>query len=485
MVVLDVVVTDRSGKPASPLSKDDFTILEDGKPQTIASFESPEAHKYAIPKLDAQQGDRRTQSVSSALTILVIDGLNTPLLDQSYAREAVAKFLRSHGPKLTQPTSLMLVTDTRLELVHDYTQDAGALLDALKRNKAELPFRYGANDYALGETERLLDSLSCLERIAAANMNYAGRKNVVWIGQGFPVLNFSRMGATSGPTIESDHQHRLIRLVSDTANEMWNARLAIYTIDPRGLQVNSAGADSAQPPQMDSPTLVDDPTGLRVFESIATETGGKILFNRNDVDVAVADSVNDGSSYYTLSYYPSNRNWNGKFRNIKVAISKPSVQARTRTGYYAAPDALDSDATLDSVLASAVKNPLPYRGLAMSVSFKILPGSPRTARFTVAADRHDLGWETMPNGDHRCQIMLVAMSVSRKERVAKTDVKALEGIVKAGKFEKQMDKPMLFTFTGDLPADAVRLRVVVRDDKTGNIGTEDLSTGEARMARAN
>jgi hypothetical protein len=59
--VLDVVVTDRSGKPASPLSKDDFTILEDGKPQTIASFESPEAHKYAIPKLDAQQTDRRTR----------------------------------------------------------------------------------------------------------------------------------------------------------------------------------------------------------------------------------------------------------------------------------------------------------------------------------------------------------------------------------------------------------------------------------------
>jgi VWFA-related protein len=485
LVVLDVVVTDRSGKPASPLSKDDFTILEDGKPQTIASFESPEAHKYAIPKLDAQQTDRRTQSVSSALTILVIDGLNTPLVDQAYAREAVVKFLRSHGPKLTQPTSLMLVTDTRLELVHDYTQDAGALLDALKRNKAELPFRYGANDYALGETERLLDTLSCLERIAAANMNYAGRKNVVWIGQGFPFLNFSRMGATRGPSIESDYQHRLIRLGSDTANEMWNARLAIYTIDPRGLQVNSAGANSAQPPQTDSPTLVDDPTGLRLFESIASETGGKITFNRNDVDVAVADSVNDGSFYYTLSYYPSNRNWNGKFRNIKVAISKPSVQARTRTGYYAAPDAPDSDATLDSVLASAVKNPLPYRGLAMSVSFKILPGSPRTARFTVAADRHDLGWETMPNCDHRCQIMLVAMSVSRKERVAKTDIKALEGIVKAGKFEKQMEKPMLFTFTGDLPVDAVRLRVVVRDDKTGNIGTEDLSTSESRMARAN
>src|SRR5579859_7875525 len=80
--------------------------------------------------------------------------------------------------------------------------------------------------------------------------------------------------------------------------------------------------------------------------------------------------------------------------------------------------------------------------------------------------------------------MVVAMSVSRKERVAKTDIKALEGIVKAGKFERQMDKSMLFTFTGDLPADAVRLRVVVPDDKTGNIGTSDLSAGETRIAKA-
>jgi len=266
------------------------------------------------------------------------------------------KFLRSHGPKLTQPTSLMLVTDTRLELVHDYTQDAGALLGALKRNKAELPFRYGANDYALGETERLLDTLSCLERIAAANMNYAGRKNGVWIGQGFPVLNFSRMGATRGPSIESDYQHRLIRLVSDTANEMWNARLAIYTIDSRGLQVNSAGANSAQPPQTDSPTLVDDPTGLRLFESIARETGGKITFNRNDVDVdvAVVDSVNDGSSYYTLSYYPSNRNWMESFATSRSRFQNPV--SRLARALVIAPNPTLPTATPRSIPCSPVRS---------------------------------------------------------------------------------------------------------------------------------
>jgi VWFA-related protein len=251
LVVLDVVVADKSGKPASQLSKDDFTILEDGKPQTVASFESPEAHKYAIPKLDAQQPDRRTQNLSSALTILVIDALNTPFLDQAYARESVTKFLRTHGPKLPQPTSLMLVTDTQLELLHDYTQDSGALSAALKHRSAEFPFRYEANNASRGESERLMDTLSCLEKIAAANMNFAGRKNVIWIGQGFPSLNFARMGLNAGPGgpaapggvsgLDSDFQHRLIRLVSQTANEMWNAPRHLHHRSPR-----SAGQDAGR-----------------------------------------------------------------------------------------------------------------------------------------------------------------------------------------------------------------------------------------------
>src|SRR5579859_1965586 len=106
---------------------------------------------------------------------------------------------------------------------------------------------------------------------------------------------------------------------------------------------------------------------------------------------------------------------------------------------------------------------------------------PNDALRLSAGGRYLLGLRPEPRTRPRGTlifIMVVAMSVSRKERVAKTDIKALEGIVKAGKFERQMDKPMLFTFTGDLLADAVRLRVVVRDDKTGNIGTSDLSAGE-------
>jgi VWFA-related protein len=470
MVVLDVVVTDKSGRPVSNLSRNDFMITEDKTPQVIADFERPDQHRYSITTEDSKPGERERsgRNVASAVTILVIDCLNTEFLDTAYAREMVTKYLRTHGPRLPQPTSIMMITDTQLELVHDYTEDAAALAEALKRHAAEFPFRYASSQTVLGDLDRLQDTLNSLEKIAAANMNFAGRKNVIWISQGFPSLNLSTTSSLSPGTVgpDADLQRRLMAAVSTTANEMWDARLAVYTIDPRGLKVLG-------------PSAMDVPTGMKTFENIAPQTGGKIFLNRNDVDVAMANSVDDGSDYYTLSYYPKNTNWDGNFRHIRVTLGRPDLEARTRTGYYAKAEGPDTDTKIDRELAEAVKNPLPYRGLGVTVSYKTLGGTPRMARYTIAADRHDLGWRPAPDGDRRCSIMVVAMSVSRKERVVKNDVKALEGAVKEAKFDKEMGKPMIFTFTGDLPVDAARVRVVVRDDKTGKIGSADLSVGEA------
>ncbi|HTW57630.1 MAG TPA: VWA domain-containing protein [Terriglobales bacterium] len=468
-VVLDVVVTDQSGRPVSNLTRNDFTITEDKNPQIIALFERPDQHRYEISTVEdkARERERIEHSVSPALTILVIDALNTELQDTAYAREVVRKYLHTHGPRLPQPTALMVVTDSQLELIHDYTDDADLLQDALKRHAAEFPLRQGANHATPGDLDRLADTLHYLEQIAAANMNFAGRKNVIWIGHGFPAVNLAQPSLSGARGVAGPHgdlRRRLMTAVSTTANEMWDSRLAIYTIDPQGLKALGPGA-------------MDIPSGMKAFENIAAQTGGKSFFNRNDADVALADSVDDGADYYTLSYYPTNKTWDGKFRNIQVTLARPGLEARTRSGYYAAPDLPDTDAKIDSELADAVKNPLPYRGLDITVSYKILRGTPRMTRYVVAVDRHNLGWQAVPDGDRHCNVKAVVMSVSRKDPVVENDIKALVGTVKSGKFEKEMDNPMMFTFSAELPADATRLRVVVRDDRTGNIGTADLSVG--------
>jgi VWFA-related protein len=131
LVVLDAVVKDRNGKPVTNLTRDDFTVLEDGVVQTIASFESASSQGTPVPAVDnGKSSDERKASAPvspQALTILVLDELNSEVFDQAYGRNAIEKFLSKHGPRLEQPTSLMLLGQKRIELLHDYTQDARAL----------------------------------------------------------------------------------------------------------------------------------------------------------------------------------------------------------------------------------------------------------------------------------------------------------------------------------------------------------------------
>ncbi len=109
LVVLDVVVTDKQGLPVRNLTKSYFTVIEDGKEQTIASFEPPNEHAPVV--LDdretaaaSHQGDPQRNIVANPLTILVFDSLDTNILDQAYARTEINKFLEAHGPSLSQPT---------------------------------------------------------------------------------------------------------------------------------------------------------------------------------------------------------------------------------------------------------------------------------------------------------------------------------------------------------------------------------------------
>jgi VWFA-related protein len=472
-IVLDVIVNDKSGKPVSDLSWKDFTVLEGNAPQLVALFERPDQHRFSIPTTEGKTNERRDQSRTPAVTILVIDESNASSLDPARSREVVTKFLRNYGPRLPQPTALLTIAGTQLELLHDYTEDASTLQQALERHAADFPAREATNNPT--SDERLLNALSCLEKIAAANMNFAGRKNVIWIGSAFPAFDLSQSGFSQTATpasatgSNSDLQSRILRAVPRIANEIWDAQLAIYNVDPRGLQGTA-------------PTANDASGGTRFSETIAAQTGGKVFFNRNDADVAIAASMTDGSDYYTLSYYPQN-DWDGKFRNLRVTVGRPGLETRTRSGYYATPDTNHDEATLISELTTAASNPLPYRGLGVSVSYKLQSGAPRMAHYTIAVDRHDLSWQSTPDGNRRCEITAVVASASRKGPVAKDDIKGLEGTVKSDRFEKQMDEPMLFTFTAEFPSDEGRLRVVVRDNRTGRIGTADLNAGESSKAK--
>jgi len=484
LVVLDVVVTNKQGAPVRNLSKSDFTILEDGHEQSIASFESPDQHAPVVldhaGTMAASHESDPKKIVANPLTILVFDSLDTNILDQAYARIEINKFLEAHGPSLAQPTALMALEENRLELLHDYTTDAKTLEEALKTHRAHLPFRLlrsmgEGNSYAAADrpdsAERLLDAIEALREIATANAQFAGRKNVVWIGPGFPSLNQLKVWAgfgfrglnqfnaspTNKVTLQSWEQ--------ETLELLWKSRISVYTIDPRGT---GAAEERIAPP-----------TGDLAFEQIAPLTGGRIIRDTNDIDARIANSVEDGSAYYAVAYHPSNHDWNGKFRNIKVVMRGSELTARTRDGYYGIPDSSPTMQDMDRLLSRAVINPLSYHSLDVQASATLSGTQPRTANITVDIDANELNWETPETGKRRCEITVVTAGFSPKGQVVAHRVKELEVVVDDKKYGELTKKGMVMNLAMVLPPTAVRMRVVARDSTNGNMGTADLTpTGE-------
>jgi hypothetical protein len=364
----------------------------------------------------------------------------------------------------------MALQEKRLELLHDYTSDAASLEMALDRHPARLPFRLMTGEGAIGASMRLSDALEALREIGAANGRFAGGKNVIWIGPGFPSLDYM----TAQPSAKA----RLFGFVRETSDLMWQGRLAVYTLDPRGLEVvhenvggSTPGGSFLAPP--------DPATGELVFEQLAPQTGGRIFRGLNDLDAQIATSVEDGDSFYALSYYPSNRDWDGKFRKIRVVTRNPELIARTRNGYYAAPDTRPTVREMDRLLSRAVINPLSYHSLEVEASASLSGSQPRTAHITVDIDANKLDWETSEPGKRRCEITVVTAGFSPKGQVVAHAVKELEVVVDDKKYTELRKKGMVMNLAMALPPAAVRMRVVARDSTNGNMGTADLTpTGE-------
>jgi VWFA-related protein len=454
LVALDLVVTDSAERPVKNLSRQDFTILEDGVPQRIATFDPPPLH------VKRQSGLRSTESAdelgstplgseSRALTILVLDELNSEVIEQAYARIAIQKYLNSQGPVLAQPTSMMVMGQKRLELLHDYSRDAGALLRSLQHRHAELPFSLMHAELT-GMGERFGKTLWALQQIAAANDHFAGRKNVIWIGPGFPAVNSETMDWNSRQTLQ--------KAVTLTTNLLFEARLSVYTLDSRGLQV--------------TPYWSDATISELIFESVATATGGRIFTHRNSLDEVIEKSSDEGAAYYGVGYYPTNHDWDGKFRKIQIVARGKGLQVIARKGYFAVADTTPTDEQIDSVLSRAVMSPLTYRSLDVHAAF--IASAADFGRFSIEVGRRGLDWKRQPDGKRRSEVTVATVMVESDDRVAAQKVRQLEVLVDDDVFEKQWDKPVVFSMQSPMPRDTTHVRIAVRDAENGHIGTVDL-----------
>jgi VWFA-related protein len=477
LVLLDVVVTDKSGKAVLGLNKEDFTVFEDGQPQRISNFETPETHLSENATADTSPANRnqsaqhlsKQERADAALpeTIIVLDDRNTSSEDAALAWQELLKYLRKQPDPLAEPTALMVFTKTRLERVAPPTRDTALLLAKAQKIQLELP-SLSFNNGVQGAASGMLASLLALDEIALSSANRQSRKNIIWIGSGFPIL--------SSTNVQMVDRDRFLSYVRYTANWLQETRSTIYTINPKGLPVANEGYLDLVGGGALIGSTIQPTTGELVFESLAPETGGQIFRNRNDINVAISDAVESGSAYYTLAYYPENSNFDGNFRKIRVAVDDNKFTATTQQGYYAVDEGFGAtQSELDFALSRAVKSPLPFSSVEFDAVGKVLLGQPPTVRFSVSVDRDAVSWESQPNGDQRGELTLVTSEVSKKDSILDYKVREIELVVPKDKFEDPAVTHVLFSVTIPLPPKTDHFRFVLRDAASGRLGTYDVA----------
>jgi len=473
LVMLDVVVTDRAGNPVTGLRKDDFTVLEDGQPQRIANFETPASHFNAgsanpqsnddagLGSLGAKHGESDRPE-----TIIVLDELNTTSEDMSFAWQMLLKFLNKQPATLPDPTAVMVLTKRHLQKIAGPTQNTALLVEKVQKIDLELPSHSNTGG-TQGSADLMLTSLLALDEIALSSADRQSRKNVVWVGTGFPILSSYNV-----PLVDRE---RFLSYVHYTANWLQETRTTMYTIDPKGLPVADEDFVASLGSTVVSQSAANTPSEL-IFEGLAPATGGKIYRLRNDIDVAIASAVTSGTTYYTLAYYPKNTDFDSKFRKIRVQVAPPGLDATTQQGYYAIDEGFGaSKKELDFALSRAVTSPLPFASVQFDAVGKVLFAPPPSARFSVSLDRDTVSWNRQSNGDQRAEITLVTAEVSGKDAVLAYKVKEMEILVTKNDFENSTNGRVTFIVNTPLPPRTDRVRFVIRDAASGRLGTFDVA----------
>jgi len=319
-LVLDVVVTDKSGKAVKGLDQKDFTVLDNGRPQTILSFQ-------------ARGGvTSNVQSAESPVQIiLLVDEVNTNFSRVAYERDQIKRFLLQNGGNLTRPMSMAFFSDTDTEIQNLTSRDGNVLLTAFDQHETALrSIRRGEGFY--GAVERFQLSLNTLSSLVAKEAKIPGRKMVIWISPGWPIL--------SGPEIElsSKQEAGLLASIISISTALRQARMTLYSIDPQGAE-DAGGIRSFYYKEFLKPVTAAKQAlpGNLALEVLAVQSGGLVFTASNDITTQINHCVADADAFYTLTLDAAVAEKPNEYHAIDVKVAPPGLSARTRSGYYVQP----------------------------------------------------------------------------------------------------------------------------------------------------
>lgn len=476
-VLVDVMVRDARGHAVHGLTKDDFKVEEDNRPQTVLSFDAHDfdaGMEYVPPKLPALPADTFVNLPADPergpLYVLFYDMVNTPPEDQMSARMQLVRFLEN---KPAGARFAIFVSSDGVHLVQGFTSDKQKLLAAVdpsgKTRHVPRVFLMGGN---FGEGDSLA-AATRLARIAALMEAIPGRKNLIWFASEFPLSLF--------PSEFEPQAYR--EQIKKTIDLLATDQIAVFPVDASALPTSvaynppgSVGGDGgvaarAAPASGGGPATSHGTSQLQssywVQDAIAQATGGEAVYSTNDLAGALEKVTADAGSYYTLSYSPSDKNFDGRVRHIEVSLrERNDYQLSYRRVYYGTESPAAADATDDALQASMVHGAPESHALIFGVHVGAVgpDAKARMYRFDYSVMAGPLG---LPAGTGP-QLEVAAAAYDADGRLLNSSVnKAVEDTAAP---KEQKRKAYFVEQELDVPAATKYLRFAVRDDRTGKVG---------------
>jgi len=475
LVQVSLVAHDKKGQPVADLKKEDFTLYDKGQEQPIKLFSMETSKPAADAAAEAAKplpagvvsnrnwtakGLQENRSLPNAVTVILLDGLNSRFQDQ-------------HAAKTGQSWQL----------------DASTATDAATGDDNLDDFLNAAEDKVNNfyKARRIETTLAALATIADHLAGMAGRKNLIWLSGGFPLF----VGLNDDGSVGPDFQNYGDQLQS-TLRELTEVSIAIYPVDARGLMgptdttpsTSAANRTVTRGGRMVMPGQTRGDQRARnnildtqgVMHEVADRTGGRAFINTNDISGAIRSAVNDTEVSYTLGYSPSHNEWNGEFREIKIKVNRPGVEIRYRKGYYALPENPSDDKIRRTAVAAAANSPLLSTGLGLAA--KVAPPAPgadlNAAKLTLMVIAKDVNF-ALDEKNLWAADLDVLMVVRDSQSKALHDLsRTIHLGLKPEQYDLFQKNGINVTMTIETPPASANVRAVVRDLATGRVGSLDI-----------
>ena len=556
LVLVDVVATGHD-KPIHGLDRSRFHVFEDGNEQTIFSFDehepagAPPAFLAPAALPPNTYTNLPAYPEASAVNVLLLDALNTPTGEQMQVRRKMIDYLGT----VKSGTSLAIFTlGTELRIVTQFTSDPAALVSLLRKSKTnpqaspllDTPSstaldnnevnevagaqpatppsvsntadsgsghvagpmsavaalqQFQADQIAAETNARMHITLDAMKQLAGYLNGISGRKNVIWFSGSFPLVLLPDASQFDAFANVASFREQVLK----TADMLTAARVAIYPVDASSLwapeefsaantSLNQGTAQSAQWSREREQHYSDQAT----MQEVADETGGHAYFETNDLDRAMANAIENGSSYYTLAYVPKNAALDGRYHRLQVRLDDGNgLKLAYRRGYYSGAPGGSSPAGAgpNSVFAAALSHDAPP-ATAILLRARVLPAADsvfqgvqlpsgavgeKSASFKGTAHRyivdltldvHGLVLDNLPDGSRKAAIEIAMIAYNSGGQPLSDYTHAFQVGLNAAQFEHIQSSGISVRLPFDLPSGQVDLRIGVHDlnaDRAGSL----------------